>query len=66
MKPILLRGILFDQNQPWLKGAADAPEKIREAMFSGSSNMFTEGGIELISGVNFIDAGDLNLFRILR
>jgi len=66
MKPILLRGIPFDQNSSWLKRAADAPENIREAMFSGSSNMFTEGGIELISAVNFIDAGDLNLFRILR
>jgi len=66
MKSILLRGISFGQYSSWLKGAAGAPEKIREAMFSGSSNMFTEGGIELISGVNFIDAGDLNLFRILR
>ncbi|HMB97040.1 MAG TPA: agmatinase [Balneolaceae bacterium] len=61
MKPILLRGIPFDQNSSWLKGAADAPGKIREVMFSGSSNMFTEGGTELISGVNIKDAGDLNI-----
>lgn len=61
MKPILLRGIAFDQNSSYLKGAADAPEKIREVMFSGSSNMFTEVGIELISGINFIDGGDLKI-----
>lgn len=30
-------------------------------MFSGSSNMFTEDGTELVSGVNIKDAGDLNI-----
>lgn len=61
MKPILLRGIPFDQNSSYLRGAAHGPEKIREAMFSGSSNMFTEDGTELVSGVNIKDAGDLNI-----
>ncbi|MGF1670629.1 MAG: agmatinase [Balneolaceae bacterium] len=61
MKLIALRGIPYDANSSYLKGTADAPEKIRKVMHSGSTNLFTESGFELKSDINLIDAGDLEL-----
>jgi agmatinase len=39
--------VSFDLNSSFLKGAALAPPKIREALFSESANMWTEAGVDL-------------------
>src|SRR5215467_8468930 len=52
-------GIPFDGESSYLRGAGDAPPKIREAMWCDASNMWTELGLDLgVSGI-FEDAGDL-------
>ena len=46
-KHIELLGIPLDWNSSFLKGAADAPDRIRTSFFCSSSNMWTENGIDL-------------------
>jgi arginase len=58
--PTLL-GIPFDANSSYLRGAAGAPAKIREAMRSDASNKWTELGVDLGAPNAFADAGDLRL-----
>jgi agmatinase len=57
--PVLL-GIPFDANSSYLRGAADAPPLIREALHSDSSNSSTESGVELDPRL-VLDAGDVKL-----
>ena len=57
--PALL-GIPLDENSSYLRGAAAAPPRIREAFRCDSSNTSTESGIELDAETVF-DAGDLAL-----
>ena len=54
-----LIGIPFDGQSSYLRGAGDAPAKIRQAMNSDASNKWTELGVDL--GVNgaYEDEGDL-------
>jgi arginase len=56
-----LLGIPFDGNSSYLRGAALAPPAIREALRSGSSNLWTEDGVDLGEAKAFADAGDLTL-----
>jgi agmatinase len=58
--PTLL-GIPLDANSSYLRGAAGAPEKIREAMRCDASNQWTELGVDLGAAGAFTDAGDLRL-----
>jgi agmatinase len=58
--PTLL-GIPFDANSSYLRGAAAAPAKIRQAMRSQASNRWTELGVDLGAEGAFADAGDLQL-----
>jgi arginase len=58
--PTLL-GIPFDANSSYLRGAAGAPAKIREAMRSDASNKWTELGVDLGAPNAFADAADLRL-----
>lgn len=44
-----------------MRGAADAPDHIRKALRSSSSNMWTESGLDLSVPGAFEDAGDLAL-----
>jgi len=44
---IALLGVPFDRNSSFRKGPALAPAQIREALFSESTNMWTEKGIDL-------------------
>ena len=44
---IAVLGIPFDRNSSFLRGPASAPARIREALFSESTNMWTEKGIDL-------------------
>lgn len=59
-QPTLL-GIPFDAYSSYLRGPADAPPRIREALLCDASNSWTETGVDLgVSGV-YDDAGDLSL-----
>jgi arginase len=56
--PTLL-GIPFDGQSSYLRGAGEAPAKIREALRCDASNTWTETGVDLgVDGV-YGDAGDL-------
>ena len=56
--PTLL-GIPFDGQSSYLRGAADAPAKIREALGCEASNHWTETGVDLGAAGMYGDAGDL-------
>jgi agmatinase len=58
--PTLL-GIPLDVNSSYLRGAAEAPAKIREALGCDASNKWTELGVDLSAAGAFADAGDLQL-----
>ena len=58
--PALL-GVPFDGGSSYLRGAGDAPAKIREALRRDASNRWTELGVDLGSGGIYEDAGDLEL-----
>jgi len=56
--PTLL-GIPFDGQSSYLRGAGEAPAKIREALGCDASNRWTETGVDLgVKGI-YGDAGDL-------
>ena len=56
--PALL-GIPFDGQSSYLRGAAEAPPKIREALKCDASNSWTELGVDLGAPGSYEDAGDL-------
>jgi arginase len=60
--PTLL-GIPFDGQSSYLRGAAEAPFKIREALACDAGNQWTETGADLgIDGI-YADAGDLEFLE---
>jgi agmatinase len=58
---VALVGIPYDENSSYLRGAAAAPQKIREALHCGSANLYSESGINLENHDLFTDFGDLEL-----
>jgi arginase len=56
--PTLL-GIPFDGQSSYLRGAGDAPPKIREALRCDASNSWCESGLDLGVAGAYDDAGDL-------
>lgn len=61
--PTLL-GVPFDGQSSFLRGAAEAPAKIREALGCDASNQWTETGVDLgVQGI-YGDAGNLTLADI--
>ena len=56
--PALL-GIPFDGQSSYLRGAAEAPAKIREALGCDASNQWTETGVDLGVKGSYGDSGDL-------
>ena len=56
--PTLL-GIPYDGQSSYLRGAANAPSKIREALACDASNRWTETGVDLGAKGTYGDAGDL-------
>lgn len=56
-----LIGIPFDAHSSYLRGAGNAPPKIREAFKCDASNDWTELGVDLSAPGTFADAGDLAL-----
>lgn len=55
---LALVGLAYDENSSFLRGAAEAPPRIRAALGSDASNAWTESGVELSPGT-FFDAGDV-------
>jgi len=60
MSRIGLIGFCSDKNSSFLRGAAEAPPLIREALYSDAANLWSESGIDLGRDDVFFDAGDLN------
>jgi arginase len=58
---ISILGIPFDANSSYLRGPAEAPKAIREALHSASSNLWTEDGVDLGARAAIHDAGDVQL-----
>jgi arginase len=58
--PTLL-GIPLDVNSSYLRGPAEAPAKIRQALRSDASNNWSELGVDVGGAGAFSDAGDLGL-----
>jgi arginase len=59
--PVSILGVPFDAYSSYLRGAAQAPKRIREALFSESASLHTELGVNLAASGNLVDAGDLQL-----
>ncbi len=57
---VAIQGILFDQKSSFLKGPRLAPPKIREILHNGSSNYFSETGVD-INSKEIIDRGDFKI-----
>jgi len=53
-----LVGIPFDGQSSYLRGAADAPAKIRQALDCSASNHWTESGVDLAAAGACEDGGD--------
>ena len=58
---IALLGVPLDHNSSFLRGSVLAPRRLRETLYSDSSSLNTEGGINLGAGAHWVDAGDLVL-----
>ncbi len=58
---IQLLGLPQDNNSSYLTGPGKAPQRIREAFFCDSANLFTESGFDLGDKTLWADAGDVAL-----
>ena len=56
---VTLIGIPSDENSSFQKGCADAPRKIREVLYNGASNLYSELGVNIGDESVFCDCGDL-------
>lgn len=63
---VAMIGIPSDENSSFMKGSAKAPAKIREIMYNGSSNSFSELGVNIEEENVFCDCGDLKLKKGLK
>ena len=60
MKKIFIQGIKFDEKSSYQKGPKLAPPLIREALHSGSLNLYAENGISIESS-SIVDKGDFEI-----
>lgn len=58
---VALLGIPTDESSSYMKGPALAPQRIREAFHSHSTNSVTESGFDLSASDAWLDHGDLTL-----
>jgi arginase len=58
---LVVVGLPSDENSSFMRGAALAPARIREALTSGSMNLHAENGIDLGDESRLCDLGDLEL-----
>ena len=60
MKPaIKVLGVPDDINSSFMRGSSAAPHLIREALYSASSNLFSESGLNLDQEGIWDDLGDI-------
>jgi agmatinase len=52
-------GFCTDENSSFMRSTSEAPPLIRKALFSASSNLWSESGIDLEQPHIFFDAGDV-------
>lgn len=60
MHKIGVQGIAYDEKSSFLKGAAEAPSEIRKTLYNGSSNLFSENGVNL-TDFQYVDHGDFTI-----
>jgi agmatinase len=60
-KTAVLIGVPWDGSSSFMRGAAEAPERIRAALWSESTNPWTESGLDLSNPAFLEDSGDLRL-----
>ena len=58
---VSLFGVPYDASSSYLRGAAEAPSALRQALHSPSSNLSCESGLDLGHEPRFHDAGDLEI-----
>lgn len=63
---VAVLGIPFDDHSSYLKGAAQAPTKIREAFTHPAGNTCTENRRDLLHQSRFVDLGDLAIENFLK
>jgi agmatinase len=56
---VVMLGVPWDEQSSFRRGAAAAPDVIRRALHSPSSNLATETGADLSAEPRFVDAGNL-------
>jgi len=63
LKPgmVAVVGVPSDENSSFMRGAALAPPRIREALHSGAANLCAENGVDLAAESGWHDLGDLAL-----
>jgi len=57
---VSILGIPHDENSSFLKGAAEAPPKIRAELFSDANNLYTETRVNLATPGLIVDHGDID------
>ena len=60
MSKIIIQGIQYDEKSSFQKGPRLAPPLIREALYSGSYNLFAENGLN-IEDAQIDDKGDFEI-----
>lgn len=58
---VSVAGLRWDEGSSFLRGAAAAPGRIREALHCGSANLCAENGLDLGADARWSDLGDLTL-----
>lgn len=58
---VVVLGIPSDERSSYLRGAGEAPARIRHLLHAGSTNMCAEDGTNLEAGGRFKDLGDLEM-----
>lgn len=58
---LALIGICSDENSSFMRGPAEAPQKIREVLHNGAANLTAENGINLSGHPSFKDTGDRDI-----
>lgn len=60
---VTLIGIPSDENSSFMKGCAEAPNRIRETLYNGSSNLYSELGVNIEDETVFCDCGNLSFSK---
>ena len=58
---VAVLGIPSDENSSFMRGPMLGPQRIREALYSGATNMTTEQGFDLETDGRWATVGDLEL-----